>query len=53
MNKRKRVANRKHRKRQNRLRERRQASIEAGAEPLSKGEMKRLLGAPVPPKPKK
>jgi hypothetical protein len=51
MNKRKRVANRKHRKRMKRLRERRQAAIEEGAPELSKGQMKRKIGPPVPPEP--
>jgi hypothetical protein len=49
MNKRKKVAQRKHRKRLRRLRERRKQAIEEGAEDLSKGEMRRLAGPPVPP----
>ncbi|MBN1483596.1 MAG: hypothetical protein JXA37_02645 [Chloroflexia bacterium] len=49
MNKRKRVAMQKHRKRIKRLQERRQAAIKAGAEPMSKGEMQRKIGPPVPP----
>lgn len=51
MNKRKRVAMRKHRKRMKRLRERRQEAIKKGAPRLSKGQMKRLIGPPVPPVP--
>ena len=52
MNKRKKVAWRKHRKAMKRLRERRQASIETGAQPMSKGSMHRKIGAAVPPEPK-
>jgi hypothetical protein len=49
MNKRKKTALSKHRKRQKRLQERRKQVIAEGGEALSKGKMKRLLGAPVPP----
>lgn len=52
MNKRKKVAWRKHRKATRRLQERRQAAIEAGAQPMSKGKMQRKIGAAVPPEPK-
>jgi hypothetical protein len=49
MNKRKKIANRKHRKRMKRLRERRQDAIREGAPELSKGQLKRKIGPPVPP----
>lgn len=51
MNKRKRKAMQKHRKRIRRLKERRQARIKEGAPQLSKGQMRRRIGPPLPPKP--
>lgn len=50
MNKRKKVAARKHRRAQRRLLERRQEAIEAGAKQLSKGKLHRVVGPPIPPK---
>lgn len=52
MNKRKKMALRKHRKRIRRLEERRKEAIRAGAPRLSKGELKRLAGPPIPPIPR-
>ncbi len=52
MNKRKKVAMRKHRKRIRRLEERRKEAIRAGAPRLSKGRLKRLAGPPIPPVPR-
>ncbi len=52
MNKRKKVAMRKHRKRIRRLEERRKEAIRAGAPRLSKGKLKRLAGPPIPPVPR-
>jgi|GEM_PF-1598627 hypothetical protein len=52
MNKRRKVAMRKHRKRMRRLEVRRKEAIRAGAPRLSKGQLKRLAGPPIPPVPR-
>lgn len=52
MNKRKKVANRKHNRRMRRLEQRRKEAIRAGAERLSKGQLHRLAGSPIPPVPR-
>jgi hypothetical protein len=49
MNKRKKVALHKHGRRERKLEVRRKNAIKAGAQPLSKGKMRRLASAPVPP----
>ena len=48
MNKRKKVANRKHGRRMRDLERRRKAAVQAGAERLSKGKLHRLAGPPIP-----
>lgn len=51
MNKRKKMANRKHARRVRRLEQRRQEALKAGAERLAKGRLRRLAGPPIPPVP--
>jgi len=50
MNKRKKVAARKHRHAQKKLVARRQEALRAGAKPLSKTRLSRLIGPPIHPK---
>jgi hypothetical protein len=50
MNKRKKVAARKHRQAMRKLAERRKAALSAGAERLSKSSLRRLAGPPIHPK---
>jgi len=49
MNKRRKVAAHKHGRRARKLETRRKEALKAGAEHLSKGRMRRLASAPVPP----
>jgi len=49
MNKRRKVATHKHGRRVRKLEARRKEALKAGAERLSKGKMRRLASAPVPP----
>ncbi len=49
MNKRKKVATHKHGRRERKLEVRRKEAIKTGAKRMSKGKMRRLASAPVPP----